>query len=81
MSVCYIISSGGQTYLDKFTPPRKVTYFINHLLPTTTDNRRNDGEPMNKWDLETPQSSSLLLNYRVDNKLLTSLICAGQLLH
>lgn len=68
---------GGQTYLDKFTPPRKVTYFINHFLGSTTDGRRSEGEEMAKWDLETPCSSSIQLNYRVDNKLLTTLICAA----
>lgn len=69
--------AGGQTYLDSFDPPRRVTYVINHLNGSTTDGRRYEGEKLVTFDLECPVASSLKLNRRTDNKLLTRMMCAA----
>ena len=70
--------AGGQTYLDVFRPARRVTYLVNHLLGVVTEFRRTEGEELAAFGLDTPTSSSLPLNYRTDDKLLTTAMCAGQ---
>ncbi|XP_070174693.1 carnosine synthase 1-like [Littorina saxatilis] len=67
---------GGQTYLDVFSHPRRVSYLVNHLTGFTTEFRRTEGEELAAFGLDTPTSSSLLLNRRADDKLLTTSMCA-----
>ena len=71
-------NAGGQTYLDVFQPARRVTYLVNHLLGVVKEFRRTEGEELAAFSLDTPTSSSLPLNYRTDDKLLTTAMCAGQ---
>ena len=61
---------GGGTYLDVFTPPRRVTYFMNFFTRSVTNGQRNDGEDLEKY-LDCPTSSSLNLVRRIDDKVLT----------
>lgn len=61
---------GGRTYLDVFSPPRRVTYFMDFFTRGITDGQRNDGEELEK-DLDCPTSSSLNLVRRTDDKVLT----------
>ncbi|KAK7484019.1 hypothetical protein BaRGS_00024754, partial [Batillaria attramentaria] len=71
-----ISMSAGQTYLDTFSPPRRATYVVNHLTGAITAGRRTEGEAMAEWRLDCPLASSMKLSARVDNKLLTRMMCA-----
>ena len=61
---------GGITYLDVFSPPRRVTYFMDLFNQGITDGQQNNGEELAK-NLDCPTFSSLNLIRRTEDKVLT----------
>ncbi|XP_076444055.1 carnosine synthase 1-like isoform X1 [Babylonia areolata] len=70
-------ASGGQTYLDVFCPPRRATYLDNHLYRYVARCGMEDLEEVGGWGLDLPTCSSLVLNARTEDKLLTTTMCAA----
>ncbi|XP_033728500.1 LOW QUALITY PROTEIN: carnosine synthase 1-like [Pecten maximus] len=66
----------GQSFLDTFDPPRRVTYLMNYFTRACTDGQRSDGETLES-DLDCPMSSSLNLVRNVDDKLWTRTLLAN----
>ncbi|XP_064613939.1 carnosine synthase 1-like isoform X2 [Liolophura sinensis] len=66
----------GNTFIDCFDPPRRVTYFMDFFTNACTSRQRCDGEEVERH-LECPMSSSVQLSAIVDDKLLTRIL-AGQ---
>ncbi|XP_060084792.1 carnosine synthase 1-like isoform X2 [Ylistrum balloti] len=66
----------GQSFLDTFNPPRRVTYFLNYFTRACTDGQRSDGETLES-NLDCPMSSSLNLVKNVDDKLWTRTLLAN----
>ncbi|KAK3586596.1 hypothetical protein CHS0354_027737 [Potamilus streckersoni] len=60
----------GQTYLETYSPPRRVTYFVNFFTKACTNGQRHDGKQV-EADLDCPASSSLKLSKLTDDKLWT----------
>ena len=61
---------GGRTYLDVFSPPRRVTYFMDLLNQEIADDQQNVGGELAK-NLDCPTSSSPNLIGRTDDEVLT----------
>ncbi|OWF52029.1 carnosine synthase 1-like [Mizuhopecten yessoensis] len=66
----------GQSFLDTFNPPRRVTYFLNYFTRACTDGQRSDGETLESG-LDCPMSSSLNLVKNVDDKVWTRTLLAN----
>lgn len=66
----------GQSFLDIFNPPRRVTYLMNYFTRACTDGQRSDGETLES-DVDCPMSSSLKLVRNVDDKLWTRTLLAN----
>ncbi|KAK7486536.1 hypothetical protein BaRGS_00022202, partial [Batillaria attramentaria] len=69
--------AGGQTYLDSFTPPRRVTYVLNHVCGSDRDPILSAGNKLTAYGLDIPMSSSMPISLRVNDKLLTRTVCAA----
>lgn len=71
--------AGGQTFLDVFTPPRRVTYVVNHTYEYFADDVIGQaGKRLTDMGLDTPMSSSMPISLRTDDKLLTRTACAAR---
>lgn len=68
--------ANGQTFIDEYQPPRKVTYFVNYFTENTTSGQRNDGPEIERG-LECPMSSSVALCHMVDDKVWTRDVMAN----
>ncbi|KAK3586594.1 hypothetical protein CHS0354_027732 [Potamilus streckersoni] len=60
----------GQSSLETYDPPRRVTYFVNFFTRACTNGQRHDGKEVEAY-LDCPMSSSLKLTKLVDDKLWT----------
>ncbi|KAK7499709.1 hypothetical protein BaRGS_00009050 [Batillaria attramentaria] len=82
METLYVLKAitadaAGQTYFDVFTPPRRVTYVINHMTRSSNDAFRNKAQQLTAFGLDTPIGNSLPLSLRLDDSLLTRTLCAA----
>jgi len=64
---------GGNTFIDTYDPPRRVTYFVDFFTEGCTSGQRCDGEEIERH-LVCPMSSSAELSKLVDDKLLTRIL-------
>lgn len=64
---------GGYSFLERYDPPRRVTYFVNYFTDACTGGVCCEGEKLEKG-LDCPMSSSLKLNQIVDDKLYTRIL-------
>nr|KAG5708550.1 hypothetical protein BaRGS_032971 [Batillaria attramentaria] len=69
--------AGGQTFLDVFAPPRRVTYVISHMTGSSDHVAETEAMKLTKFGLDTPMSSSALLSQRLENQLLMRSTCAA----
>nr|KAG5701875.1 hypothetical protein BaRGS_014940 [Batillaria attramentaria] len=66
----------GRTYLDSFSPPRRVTYLANQMAFSSNDDLRSMAEDLTKLTLDTPMSSSDFLQRLAGHRLTARITCA-----
>lgn len=64
---------GGYSFLERYSPPRRVTYFVNFFTNACTGGVCYEGEKLERG-LDCPMSSSIKLNQFVDDKLYTRVL-------
>ncbi|XP_072014232.1 carnosine synthase 1-like [Amphiura filiformis] len=66
---------GGATYIDEFSPPRRVTYLVNFFTSAITHGLKDWGSDFER-NLDCQMSSSLPLCDMIDDKLWTRYLMA-----
>ena len=71
----WLDASTGQAYVDRYSPPRKVTYFANFFTTTATFGERTEGEPLEDG-VDCPLSLSHHLEHFINDKLFQRCVLA-----